>query len=99
MEGEKAEVSSLGIPDKIICYICRKEDRPATPLFQAWCPECYHLYRASQNPKTSTLGHPANQSYYREKNYSVIEIWENHLKKHGFVKKWGNWRRKKVKPK
>ena len=83
------------LPEKITCYICEKEARPATPLFNKMCSACYDLYYAAEAPRTFTLGHPANQTYIREKNQSAIQVWEEHLKKHGFVKKWRRWRKKK----
>ncbi len=83
------------LPEKIICYICGKEAPPATPLFSEMCADCLRMYRNATSPVTYTLGHPANQSYIREENHSAMEIWENHLRKHGFVKKWGRWRKVK----
>jgi len=78
--------------EEIDCRICGKHSQPATPLFPM-CSQCYQMYRNATSPVTYTLGHPANQSYVREENYSAIEMWENHLRNHGFIKKWGKWRK------
>jgi NMD protein affecting ribosome stability and mRNA decay len=85
------------MPEEITCCICGKKARPATPLFQDWCYNCLKLFREAQSPTVFTLGHPANQTYMYEENKSAVQKWEDHLKAHGFVKKWGRWRQKETK--
>jgi len=90
----KENNKGCNLMEKIKCRICGKESEPATPLWRI-CRDCYILYRNAEEPKVFTLGHPANQSYMYEENTSAIKIWEEHLKKYGYEKKWGRWIKKK----
>lgn len=31
-----------------------------------------------------------------QKNHYDMNMWEKHLREHGFVKKWGHWRKKTI---
>lgn len=79
----------------IICGICGKKAKPATPIYRDMCIDCYRLFMDAATDKVTTLGHPANLTFYYEENTDAKEIWFAHLRKHGFIQKRGKWRRKR----
>lgn len=78
--------------EDIFCPICGVKSQPATPIY-LMCHKCYNLFNAATSDKVSSSGHPANQTYYHSKNTEAIEIWFNHLKANGFIKKHGKWQK------
>lgn len=83
---------------EVTCGICGKVARQARLLGveSQMCNECAVLFDKAMSPIVSVTGyaHPAVGTYYHDPNYEAIKVWEEHMIKCGFVKKWGKWRKK-----